>query len=98
MGKIQTLHGTQRHFHFKQDNDEFLSIILNVDASILTAFISVVQAKETECTNSPIDVEMEAIMKDLLTFSDGTSFEEHFEDVTKLGENSGFNKNLINIF
>lgn len=75
---------TKQTFQYKQNNNEFLSILIVFNARGLNASLSVAFTPlKDECPNSN---KINSIIKNQRKFSDGTSFESHFREDQKIGK------------
>ena len=83
--------------HYIQNEDDFLSILIQFKPMKLRVFVLLVSTP-ISYSNSSIQTECEYIINDRQTFDDGTSFKSYFQDNLRLGTNENrINAKIIHI-
>ena len=81
---MQKLSEFQKTLHYKQNEDDFLSLLFVIEELKLRAFV-LLDHKPIKYTNSLIDTKLLSIINERLCFSDGTSFQSIFGDNLQIG-------------
>lgn len=82
--EMRKLSDSHKTLHYKQNNENFLSLSFVVEELQLRAFVSL-DHKPIQNSYSSIDTKLQSIINERLKFSDGTSFQSIFGDNLKIG-------------
>ena len=85
IGNILPFFCEKPYRHYKQNEDDFLSIVIQSEQEKIRVFVLLAE-EQIRCNNGSIKTDCESIMNDRLTFDDGTLFTSHFRKNLRLGK------------